>query len=210
MIDLDQLTPQNADTEEFMSTGIPGLDAVLSGGLTRDRLYLIEGEPGTGKTTLAMQFLNAGARRGETVVYITLAETSVELRAVAASHGWDMAGIKLHEIIPNESILSDDQHYTMFHPSEVEMGSTTRQILDVIEQVKPSRVVIDSLSELQLLSESALRYRRQVLGLKQYFATRACTVMLLDDCSAPSTDLQVRSVAHGVITLELLNQSYGA
>ncbi len=201
---------QNGDTAEFMSTGIPGLDAVLSGGLTRDRLYLVEGEPGTGKTTLAMQFLNDGARRGETVVYVTLAETSIELKAVAASHGWDMQRVHLHEIIPGESILSADEHYTMFHPAEVEMGSTTQQILDVIEKLKPSRVVIDSLSELQLLAKSALRYRRQVLGLKQYFATRACTVLLLDDCSAPSADLQVRSVAHGVITLELINQSYGA
>lgn len=200
---------QNSDTSAFLSTGIPGLDIILSGGLTRDRLYLVEGEPGTGKTTLAMQFLNEGARLGESVVYITLAETSVELRAVARSHGWSMDGVHLHEIIPSESILSADQQYTMFHPSEVEMGSTTRQILEVCEKHRPSRVVIDSLSELQLLAESALRYRRQVLGLKQYFATRSCTVMLLDDCSAPSADLQVRSVAHGVITLELINQSYG-
>ena len=193
-----------------MSTGITGLDAVLAGGLTRDRLYMIEGEPGTGKTTLGMQFLNEGARRGETVVYITLAETSVELNAVAASHGWDMQRVHLHEIIPDESILSADEQYTMFHPAEVEMGSTTKQILDVIDRLKPSRVVIDSLSELQLLAESPLRYRRQVLGLKQYFSTRACTVLLLDDCSGISADLQVRSVAHGVITLELINQSYGA
>jgi circadian clock protein KaiC len=200
---------QNSDTTGFLSTGIPGLDLILSGGLTRDRLYLVEGEPGTGKTTLAMQFLNEGVRLGESVVYITLAETSVELHAVARSHGWSMEGVHLHEIIPTENILSADQHYTMFHPSEVEMGSTTRQILEIIEKHRPSRVVIDSLSELQLLAESALRYRRQVLGLKQYFATRSCTVLLLDDCSAPSADLQVRSVAHGVITLELINQSYG-
>ena len=210
MTDHDKTTPQNAETGLFMSSGIPGLDAVLSGGLTRDRLYLIEGEPGTGKTTLAMQFLREGARCGETVVYVTLAETSVELRAVAASHGWDMAGVHLHEIIPSESILAADQQYTMFHPAEVEMGSTTKQILDVIERMRPSRVVIDSLSELQLLAESPLRYRRQVLGLKQYFATRACTVLLLDDCSAPSADVQVRSVAHGVIQLELVSQGYGA
>ncbi|GAC1407569.1 MAG: ATPase domain-containing protein [Burkholderiaceae bacterium] len=206
----NKLRAQNCNPSEFLSTGIAGLDEILTGGLTRDRLYLVEGEPGTGKTTLAMQFLNEGARQGESVVYITLAETGVELRAVAHSHGWSMEGVHLHEIIPSESILAPDQQYTMFHPSEVEMGSTTNQILDVIEKHRPSRVVIDSLSELQLLAESALRYRRQVLALKQYFSTRSCTVLLLDDCSAPSADLQVRSVAHGVITLDLINQSYGS
>lgn len=201
---------QNSDTNAFLSTGIVGLDHVLTGGLTRDRLYLIEGEPGTGKTTLAIQFLNEGARLGETVVYVTLAETIVELRAVAMSHGWSLDKVHLHEIIPSEGILSSDQQYTMFHPSEVELGSTTRQILDVVEKYKPSRLVIDSLSELQLLAESPLRYRRQVLGLKQYFSTRSCTVLLLDDRSAHGADLQVRSVAHGVIALDLINLPYGA
>ncbi len=209
MIKPNKQSDQNSLTKSFLGTGVPGLDEVLSGGLTRDRLYLLEGEPGTGKTTLAMQFLNEGARLAETVVYITLAETSIELRAVADSHGWDMQGVHLHEIIPSENILADDQQYTMFHPSEVEMGSTTRQILEVVEAYKPSRVVIDSLSELQLLAQNPLRYRRQVLGLKQYFATRSCTVLLLDDCSTPNGDLAVRSVAHGVISLELMTLNYG-
>jgi circadian clock protein KaiC len=201
---------QNSDTAAILSTGITGLDDILAGGLTRERLYVVEGEPGTGKTTLAMQFLREGARLGESVAYITLAETTVELQAVARSHGWSMDGVYIKEVIPDEDVLSADQQYTMFHPSEVEMGSTMKQILDVVEQRQPTRLVIDSLSELQLLAESPLRYRRQVLGLKQYFATRSCTVLLLDDCSAPNADLQVRSVAHGVITLELIAQSYGS
>jgi circadian clock protein KaiC len=201
---------QNSDTTHFLSSGVPGLDAVLSGGFTSERLYLLEGEPGTGKTTFALQFLNEGARQGESVVYITLAETAVELRAVAKSHGWDMAGIEIVEVIPSENILEPDQQYTIFHPSEIELGTTTQRILAAIEQHKPSRVVLDSLSELQLLAESALRYRRQVLALKQYLASRSCTTLFLDDRTALSGDLQVRSVAHGVITLEMVDQAYGS
>jgi circadian clock protein KaiC len=201
---------QNTDTTRFLSSGVPGLDNILAGGLTTERLYLVEGEPGTGKTTLALQFLNEGARQGESVVYITLAETAVELRAVADSHGWDMEGIRVEEIIPHENILDPDQQYTIFHPSEIELGATTQRILNTIEKYRPSRVVLDSLSELQLLSENALRYRRQVLALKQYLASRNCTTLFLDDRTAHSGDLQVRSVAHGVITLELLDQAYGS
>src|SRR5476649_1614327 len=204
------MEPQNSDTTFFMHSGVPGLDTILAGGLTRDRLYLIEGEPGTGKTTLALQFLNEGVRCGESVLYITLAETSVELRAVARSHGWDMHGIHIEEIIPDENILDPDQQYTIFHPSEIELGTTTRRILAAVDQYQPSRVALDSLSELQLLAESPLRYRRQVLALKQYLASRSCTTIFLDDRTALSTDLQVRSVSHGVITLEMLDQAYGS
>lgn len=200
---------QNSDSARFLSSGVPGLDDILAGGLTRDRLYLVEGEPGTGKTTLALQFLNEGVARGESVLYITLAETSVELRSVAQSHGWSMDGIHIEEIIPDESALDPDQQYSIFHPSEIELGNTTQRILAAIETFKPSRAVLDSLSELQLLAESPLRYRRQVLALKQYLASRNCTTIFLDDRTALSTDLQVRSVAHGVITLELVSQSYG-
>ncbi|RZT09274.1 circadian clock protein KaiC [Duganella sp. CF402] len=200
---------QNGVTSDFLSTGIPGLDQILAGGLTSDRLYLVEGEPGTGKTTLALQFLNEGVRRGESTLYITLAETSVELRAVAQSHGWDMAGIHVEEIIPDEAALNPDQQYTIFHPSEIELGATTQRILAAIEKYHPRRVVLDSLSELQLLAESPLRYRRQVLALKQYLSVRHCTTILLDDRTALSTDLQVRSVAHAVLTLELADQAYG-
>lgn len=202
--------PQNNDSNRFLSTGVAGLDTILSGGLTCDRLFLLEGEPGTGKTTLALQFLLEGVRNGESVIYITLAETRVELSAVAQSHGWSMDGIHVEDIIPNEDILKPDQQFTIFHPSEIEMGITTQRILSAIEEHKPTRVVLDSLSELQLLAESPLRYRRQVLALKQYLSSKGCTTLFLDDRTALSGDLQVRSVAHGVITLELVAQDYGA
>ncbi|GJJ03791.1 circadian clock protein KaiC [Duganella rhizosphaerae] len=201
---------QNSVTHLFLSTGVPGLNEVLAGGLTRDRLYLVEGEPGTGKTTLALQFLNEGVRQGETVLYITLAETAIELLSVAQSHGWTMDGIHIEEILPNEDVLDPEQQYTIFHPSEIELGATIQRIVAAIERHQPSRVVLDSLSELQLLAESPLRYRRQVLALKQYLSSRSCTTIFLDDRTALSTDLQVRSVAHAVLTLELADQAYGA
>jgi circadian clock protein KaiC len=201
---------QNKAADAFLSTGIAGLDNILGGGLTRDRIYLIEGEPGTGKTTTGLQFLVEGVRNGESVVYITLAETAAELRSVAESHGWSMDGIHIHEVLPSENLLHPEAQYTMFHPSEVEMGTTTQLILSAIEQRKPTRVVLDSLSELQLLADTPLRYRRQVLALKQFFASRSCTVMLLDDRTAAGVDLQVRSIAHGVITLEQSVKEYGA
>lgn len=193
----------------ILSSGIPGLDNILGGGLTADRIYLVEGEPGTGKTTTGLQFLVEGARQGETVVYITLAETAPELEAVALSHGWNISGIHIHEVLPSENLLHPEAQYTMFHPSEVEMATTTQLILSVIEKLKPTRVVIDSLSELQLLADNPLRYRRQVLALKQFFASRSCTVMLLDDRTAAGVDLQVRSIAHGVMTLEQSVKAYG-
>lgn len=194
----------------LLSTGIAGLDNILGGGLTRDRIYLIEGEPGTGKTTTGLQFLVEGAKHGESVVYITLAETEGELRGVGESHGWDMGGIHIQEVLPSENLLQPEAQYTMFHPSEVEMGTTMQLILSAIEERKPTRVVIDSLSELQLLADTPLRYRRQVLALKQFFASRSCTVMMLDDRTAAGIDLQVRSIAHGVITLEQSVKEYGA
>jgi circadian clock protein KaiC len=194
----------------LLSTGIAGLDNILGGGLTKDRIYLIEGEPGTGKTTTGLQFLVEGTRHGESVVYITLAETEAELRGVGESHGWDMRSIHIQEVLPSENLLQPEAQYTMFHPSEVEMGTTMQLILAVIEERKPTRVVIDSLSELQLLADSPLRYRRQVLALKQFFASRSCTVMMLDDRTAAGIDLQVRSIAHGVITLEQSVKEYGA
>ncbi len=204
------LQPQNKQTDTFISTGVAGLDAILAGGLTKDRLYLLEGDPGTGKTTMALQFLVEGARQGEPVLYITLAENEVELRAVARSHGMPMEGITVHEIIPAESVLDPDEQYTVFHPSEVELGETNQHILSQIDKLSPTRVVLDSLSELQLLAGSALRYRRHVLALKQYFAKRACTALFLDDKTAVGGDQQVRSIAHGVISLQQEESGYGA
>jgi circadian clock protein KaiC len=195
---------------EIVSIGIAGLDDVLGGGLQRRRLYLIEGVPGSGKTTLALQFLLAAASRGETVLYVTLSETTEELRGVAVSHGWTLDQIVIRELTPNEDLLDPNEQSTMFHPSELELAATTRQILEDVERINPSCIVFDSLSELRLMAGSALRYRRQILALKQYFAARGCTVMLLDDMTASDHDLQVQSIAHAVILLEQLNPEYGS
>jgi circadian clock protein KaiC len=192
------------------STVITGLDDILGGGLTRRRLFLVEGVPGSGKTTLALQYLQAGAKNGEPVLYVTLSETEEELRAVAASHDWSLDGIDIRELAAAEGALDPDEQNTMFHPSEIELATTTKPILEDVERLKPTRVVFDSLSELRLLAGNALRYRRQILGLKQFFATRECTVILLDDLTAVDRDLQVQSIAHGVILLEQLNPDFGA
>jgi circadian clock protein KaiC len=199
----------DAAGHEIVSIGIAGLDDVLGGGLQRRRLYLVEGVPGSGKTTLALQFLLAAASRGETVLYVTLSETTEELRSVAASHGWDLDQIVVRELTPTEGLLDPDEQSTMFHPSELELAATTRQILADVERINPSCIVFDSLSELRLMAGSALRYRRQILALKQYFAARGCTVMLLDDMTASDHDLQVQSIAHAVVLLEQLNPEYG-
>jgi circadian clock protein KaiC len=196
--------------EPLASTGIAGLDDILTGGLVRRRLYLAEGVPGSGKTTLALQYLIAGAQAGESVLYVTLSETEDELRSVAASHGWQLHGVTIRELAPQEEALQPDEQNTIFHPSEIELASTTKLILDDVEHLKPTRVVFDSLSELRLLAGNALRYRRQILALKQFFATRDCTVLLLDDMTSTDHDLQVQSIAHGVVLLEQLNPEYGA
>jgi circadian clock protein KaiC len=196
--------------EVIAKTGIGGLDDILNGGLSRGRLYLVEGVPGSGKTTLAMHFLMEGARLGEPVLYITLSETAEELRSVADSHGWDISGITIRELLPNENMLETDQQYTMYHPSEVELAATTKLILDDVEKLKPLRIVFDSLSELRLVAGNPLRYRRQILALKQYFSGRQCTVILLDDMTAADHDLHVQSIAHGVIQLQHMSPEYGA
>jgi len=204
------LRPQVHSAGTRQSTGVEGFDNVLGGGFVPNRLYLVEGVPGSGKTTLALQFLLEGARRGERVLYVTLSESQEELRGVAESHGWSLDGINIRELIPSEDSLQPDDNYTMFHPSEVELTETTRAILGDVARVQPTRVVFDSLSELRLLAGNPLRYRRQILALKQFFAGRSCTVLLLDDMTAATHDLQVQSVAHGVIRLEQVYPEYGA
>jgi circadian clock protein KaiC len=195
---------------DVSATGVQGLDDILYGGLTPFRLYLIEGVPGSGKTTLAMQYLLEGARKGEPVLYVTLSETEEELRAMAKSHGWTLDGVTIRELVPPEEALQPAEQYTMFHPAEVELSETTRTILSDVERLKPTRVAFDSLSELRLLAGDALRYRRQLLALKQFFRGRRCTVLLLDDLTSAGRDLQVQSIAHGVIVLEQLLPEYGA
>ena len=191
-------------------TGIPGLDAVLHGGLIPERLYLIDGNPGSGKTTFALQYLMEGVRAGESCLYITLSETREELAEGAASHGWTLDGIKVVELIPDkDSELGGDGQLTMVHPSDVELSETTRKVLDAIEDCKPSRIVFDSLSEMRLLAQSSLRYRRQILALKQFFIGRNCTVVMLDDRTSEGPDLQLHSIAHGVIGLYLDPPPYG-
>ena len=191
-------------------TGTEGLDDILSGGLARDRIYLIEGSPGTGKTTLALKFLLEGATSGESALYITLSETEDELRDTAAAHGWDLAGVTIFELVPPESLLDEQQQQSLLYSSDLELGETTRMIFEAFERLRPSRVVIDSLSEIRLLAQSSLRYRRQVLALKHYFAKHSATVLMLDDLTTDTTDKTVHSVAHGVIRLEELAPNYGA
>jgi circadian clock protein KaiC len=200
---------EHAASANLVPLGIPGLDNVLLGGVPRDRVYLVEGDPGAGKTTLALQFLLDGRDRGEQGLYVTLSETTDELRAVARSHGWDLAGIHLTEMATAEASLSVDAENTMFYPSEVELVEVTDRVLHDVERLQPSRVVIDSLSELRLMAQNALRYRRQILALKQFFVGRRCTVLLLDDRSAGPQDIQVQSIVHGVLSLELRTPDYG-
>ena len=190
--------------------GVPGLDYVLGGGLPANRVFLIEGAPGTGKTTMALQFLLEGVRRNETALYITLAETRQELSAVAQSHGWDLSGIDIYELAPPDEILNPGAKYTVFHPSDVEMNQSVQGIYDAVDQLHPARVVVDSLSEMRILAQDPLRLRRQVLALKHFFTGRGCTVVLLDDVRSQESELHFASIVHGVILLEQLALEYGA
>jgi circadian clock protein KaiC len=189
-------------------TGIAGLDYILGGGFPRNRMYLVEGDPGSGKTTLALQFLLAGARQGEPGVYATLSETDEELRDVARSHGWSLDGITICDLQTSEESLKAESQYTLFHPAEVELSETTRTVLEAVENVRPARVVFDSLSEMRLLARDSLRYRRQILALKHYFTGRSCTVLLLDYGLHPG-EFQLQSLTHGVLTMERESPGYG-
>lgn len=198
-----------SDTSPLVPTGIAGLDDILGGGLTPNRLYLVEGDPGAGKTTLGLQVLLAAQERREVCIYVTLSETQDELGAVAASHGWALANVAIVELGPTEESLALDSENTMFHPSEVELSEVTKKVLHEVERLKPRLVIFDSLSEMRLMAQNPLRYRRQILALKQFFSGRQCTVLLLDDRTSDAADLQLQSIAHGVVSLERRAPEYG-
>ncbi len=204
------VSPAAPSDASRIPTGVLGLDDILGGGFPASRFYLIQGDPGVGKTTLALQFLLQGVAKGEAGVYITLSETEEELRSVAKSHGWSLDGISLFELNADYARLSDEEQNTLFLPSEVELGETTRAMMALVEKVTPVRVVLDSLSEMRLLAQNPLRYRRQILALKQFFAGRGCTVLMLDDRTSEEGDLQLQSLAHGVVEMEQLAPAYGA
>lgn len=199
------------DRRSKAGTGVEGLDDIIAGGLARGRIFLMEGDPGTGKTTIANQFLLAGAEKGERCLYITLSETEEELRETAASHGWELpANFHIFELVPPEALLDDEQQQSLLYSSDLELGETTKRILEKYEEVMPDRVVVDSLSEIRLLAQSSLRYRRQILSLKHYLARHDATVLMLDDMTSESADKTVHSVAHGVIRLQEMSPDYGA
>ena len=192
-------------------TGIEGLDDVLQGGFSRGHIFLLEGEPGAGKTTIGLQFLLDGARAGEHCLYITLSETEKELREGAASHQWALGPeIKVCELLPPESLLTEERQQSLLYASDLELGETTQQIFEAVNRDKPSRLVLDSLSEIRLLAQSSLRYRRQILTIKHFFAKLGTTVLLLDDLTAEAEDKTVHSIAHGVVRLEQVTPAYGA
>jgi circadian clock protein KaiC len=202
---------QKASRAAKAKFGVRGLDDILIGGLARNRLYLMEGAPGSGKTTLGLQFLLEGANASEKGLYITLSETEQELRETAASHNWSIPeNVDVFELAPPESLLDEKQQQSLLYSSDLELGETTNRIFAAMERSKPSRVVLDSLSEIRLLAQNSLRYRRQILALKHYFAQRDVTVLLLDDLTADVLDKTVHSVAHGVIRLEEIAPEYGA
>lgn len=196
-------------SNDRLLTGVPGLDEITGGGLTKNRLYLVQGEPGTGKTTLALQYLLEGVRQKESCLYITFSETKEELISTASSHGWTLDGIHLFELSALEARLKPESQTTLFHPSEVELNETTEILIEEVKRIKPKRVVFDSASEMRLMAETSLRYRRQLLALKQFFSQQQSTVFFLDDLTAPQGEFQIQSIVHGVISLEKLQPVYG-
>lgn len=206
----NESNPAISSSRTTVGTGIAGLDDILAGGFSSQGLFLIEGIPGSGKTTLALQFLLEGVQRGEPVLLVTLSETTAELHAAAKSHGWSLDGVTIRELMPSETTLEPDQQYTMFHPSEVELASTMQLLLSDVERVHPTRIVFDSLSELRMLAGNPLRYRRQMLVMKQFFNNQNSTVLLLDDMSGLANELQVQSIVRGVVRMEQMLPGYGA
>lgn len=192
-----------------LTTGVPGLDEILYGGLRPHNVYLLEGDPGTGKTTLALQFLLSGIERGEPGLLLALSESKNELADIAASHDWNLGKIHLVEVVPAEAQLNPDETYTFFHPEEIELADTVQMLNDEIERARPARVVVDSLAELRLLSSDSRQYRRQILALKQHLTRKQITVLLLDDRTSAAKERQLHSVVHGVISLERLPREYG-
>jgi circadian clock protein KaiC len=209
-------TPSSSSSRDIpagaqrLRAGVTGLDDILNGGFPPGHLYLIEGDPGTGKTTLALEFLLEGIRNGEKVLYVTLSESRGELQQVAKSHGWPIDGLEIYEMIPPDDDLRPEAQYTVFHPSEVELADTIASILKKVDEVQPHRLVFDSLAELRMLARDPLKYRRQILALKRYLSGGRITVLLLDDRTSDSTgDLQLQSIAHGVIVMQSLGRDYG-
>jgi circadian clock protein KaiC len=202
-------SPISPAISSLCKTGVPGLDSILSGGLPRNCLYLVDGNPGVGKTTLALQFLLQGVKEKERCLYITLSETKPELDAVARSHGWDLAGIDIIELSAIERSLAGKTQNTMFQSAEVELSHLSKLLLEEVDRINPTRLVLDSLSEMRLLAQNPLRYRRQILTFKQRFAERNGTVLLLDDRSAVGPDVQVHSIVHGLISMSMAPLKYG-
>src|SRR5689334_15665158 len=202
------MATNNSTNNSLCKVGVKGLDEILCGGLPRNRLYVIQGDPGVGKTTMALLFLLQGLREGEKGFYITLSETKEELEQTALSHDWSLEGLEILELSTIEKNLHTLSPDTIFHASELELNRTTEFFIREIDRVKPVRLVLDSLAELRLMSETPLRYRRQMLALKQFFAGRRITVLLLDDMTEVG-DQQVQSIAHGVISLEMFAPAYG-
>jgi circadian clock protein KaiC len=196
-------------TLERTPAGIPGIDSILGGGLPRGQMFLIDGSPGVGKTTLALQFLLEGVRRKERCLYVTLSETKSELESVADSHGWALDGIDIVELAEVESHFNVKAQNTLFQPAEVELTSLSKLLVETFDRIAPARMVLDSLSEVRLMAQNPLRYRRQVLAFKQHFAQGKCTVLLLDDRSASGRDVQVQSIVHGMITLQTVPLKFG-
>ncbi|MCC8396679.1 circadian clock protein KaiC [Paraburkholderia sp. MMS20-SJTR3] len=201
-------TTPATSTPARLASGIEGIDDILGGGLTPNRMYLVEGAPGTGKTTLALQFLLQGLEAGQSGLYIALSETREELLAIGASHGWDLSRFTIFEQLPEEE-LEPQYEQSVLHPAEVELGESVRNVIQHVDELKPARIVLDSLSELRLLAENPLRYRRQILALKRHFSTRECTVLLLDDTSSVGSGIQLHSIVHGVISLDNVAHDYG-